>query len=99
MKLPRPLHNRRSRLRDATTPGDPAAWPANAGQFAARWNHRTPTERQQWLNAAVDAMQQRDRLDRVVDLAARWIHSDDPELAAAGRQALAVVLPGLRVTA
>lgn len=40
-------------LRGATDPGDPAAWPADAGQFAARWNAADPSRR----NSIVQLMQ------------------------------------------
>lgn len=38
-------HALASELAGATTPGDPAAWPRDAGEFAARWNALEPARR------------------------------------------------------
>lgn len=40
-------------LDGATTPGEPNTHPANAGEFAARWNALTPEERDQRARAIV----------------------------------------------
>lgn len=40
-------------LAGATTPGEPNAHPANAGEFAARWNAMTPDQRERaWKSIA-----------------------------------------------
>lgn len=42
-------------LLGATDEGDPRSFPANAGEFAARWNRWTPQRRENWLKAMIES--------------------------------------------
>ena len=44
----------RTTLDGATTPGEEFAWPANAGEFAARWNEADTEQRDAWVRSIVD---------------------------------------------
>lgn len=53
-----------TRLDGATTWGTPNTWPADAGEFAARWNARTPDQRLAWMNHMIRDAQAADEYDR-----------------------------------
>lgn len=42
-------------LLGATDEGDPRSFPANAGEFAARWNRWPPQRRENWLKAMIES--------------------------------------------
>jgi hypothetical protein len=64
-------------LDGATDPGEPNAYPANAGEFAARWNAWTPAQRDTWLGARIESSQrsaacyEQDHVGRLGQLDAR----------------------------
>lgn len=50
----RALLDEATRLEGATTEGDLAAWPSNAGEFAARWNARDTEWRERRVSSLVE---------------------------------------------
>lgn len=52
-------------LDGSTECGPENAWPADPGEFAARWNALGDPERARWLASAVDAMSAMPELDRL----------------------------------
>jgi hypothetical protein len=51
-------------LAGATDVGEPGTWPANAGEFAARWNRHPPEDRDRHVRGIVEAQQIVESIDR-----------------------------------
>ena len=56
-----PEHSGAAQLVGATSPGEPNAWPADAGEFAARYNSWTPGVREEWLQRRIQSSQEAER--------------------------------------
>lgn len=56
-----PEHTGAAQLVGATSPGEPNAWPADAGEFAARYNSWTPGVREEWLQRRIQSSQEAER--------------------------------------
>lgn len=82
--LPYPLnaddHDCTIALAGATLPGEPNAHPADAGEFAARWNASTPDRRDELVTQLIASQEQADRCLRnnhqatIEELTARRSH-------------------------